>query len=227
MTVLWITLLRNWLDNIGGINSDRRIITSYIEQGNFTDAFTLANMLPSLYKLQGNDSVEHTYYIDILNLYQILHQEGRTTYQLINNEKATIDNIAQSSSGIAGSQAKSILQAVYNEYCDICPNVDNSASHKSDKFINNDDINKIYGLDISAKPNPASYWVAFDYTLPKEQDEATISLRNISGNIIDVIKIEGQQGQKLWNITHIPSGAYVYTIESSGFTKSGKLIITK
>jgi len=219
--------LRNWLDNIGGINSDRRIITSYIEQGNFTDAFTLANMLPSLYKLQGNDSVEHTYYIDILNLYQILHQEGRTTYQLINNEKATIDNIAQSSSGIAGSQAKSILQAVYNEYCDICPNVDNSASHKSDKFINNDDINKIYGLDISAKPNPASYWVAFDYTLPKEQDEATISLRNISGNIIDVIKIEGQQGQKLWNITHIPSGAYVYTIESSGFTKSGKLIITK
>ncbi|PIY30815.1 MAG: hypothetical protein COZ08_10775, partial [Bacteroidetes bacterium CG_4_10_14_3_um_filter_42_6] len=112
-------------------------------------------------------------------------------------------------------------------YCDICPNVDNSASHKSDKFINNDDINKIYGLDISAKPNPASYWVAFDYTLPKEQDEATISLRNISGNIIDVIKIEGQQGQKLWNITHIPSGAYVYTIESSGFTKSGKLIITK
>jgi len=226
-SIMDYTALRNWLDNIGGINSDRRIISSYIEQGNFTDAFTLANMLPSLYELQGNNSVEHTYYIDMLNLYQTIHQEGRTTYQLSNNEKAYIDNIAQNSSGIAGSQSKSILQAVYKEYCDICPNVGNSASHKSDRFISNDDINKIYGLDVSAKPNPASYWVAFDYTLPKGHDKATISLRNISGKIIDVIKIEKKQGQELWNISHIPSGAYVYTIESSGFTKSGKLIITK
>ncbi len=219
--------LRNWLDNIGGINSDRRIISSYIEQGNFTDAFTLANMLPSLYELQENDSVEHLYYIDMLNLYQTLHQEDRTTYQLSDTEKATIDNIAQNSGGIAGSQAKSILQSVYNEYCDICPNVNNSASHKSDRFISNDDINKIYGLDITAKPNPASYWVAFDFTLPKGHDEGVISIRNTSSIIIDRIKVEGQQGQKLWDISHIPSGAYVYTIEASGFSKSGKLIITK
>ncbi|MCK9448033.1 MAG: hypothetical protein M0Q41_03545 [Bacteroidales bacterium] len=51
--------LRNWLDNLGGITSDRQIISSYISEGNFTNAYALANMLPQLYKLKDNELTEH------------------------------------------------------------------------------------------------------------------------------------------------------------------------
>ena len=113
--------LRNWLDNLGGITSDRQIITSYISEGNFTDALTLANMLPSLYNLEGTELTEHNYYMDILSLHQTLYQQGRNTFQLNSNEKADILFIANNSNGVAGAQAKSIMEAVYNEYYVDCP----------------------------------------------------------------------------------------------------------
>ena len=127
--------LRNWLDNLGGITSDRQIISSYISEENFTDAFTLANMLPQLYNLQGNELTEHNYYIDMLNLHQTLYQEGRNTFQLDSTEKADLVFIAANSTGVAGAQAKSILEGVYNEYYVNCPEADGTAGYKSSNII--------------------------------------------------------------------------------------------
>ena len=45
-TISDYTGLHNWLDNLGGLRADKQIIASYVQEGNFADAFTLANMLP-------------------------------------------------------------------------------------------------------------------------------------------------------------------------------------
>lgn len=219
--------LRNWLDNLGGITSDRQIISSYVSEGNFNDAFTLANMLPSLYNLKGNDSIEHLYYIDILSMQQTLYQQGRNTFQLDSTEKASISYIANNSKGIAGAQAKSILEAVYNEYCAVCPDVEGSAGYKSATTINPDVMGKIYGLDVQVKPNPANQWAEFYYTLPDKVTTGSITIRNTSGSIIEVIEVSGKQGQKLWDTRNIASGTYLYTINSAGYSKTGKVVVSK
>jgi hypothetical protein len=46
---------RLWLSRLGGINNDKRIIASFIEEQNYSDALILANMLPDLYQLESND----------------------------------------------------------------------------------------------------------------------------------------------------------------------------
>jgi len=219
--------LRNWLDNLGGITSDRQIISSYVSEGNFNDAFTLANMLPSLYDLKGNDSIEHLYYIDMLSMHQTLYQQGRNTFQLDSAEKADISYIANNSKGIAGAQAKSILEAVYNEYCAVCPDVEGSAGYKSATTINPDVLGKIYGLDVQVKPNPANQWAEFYYTLPDKVTTGSITIRNTSGSIIEVIEVSGKQGQKLWDTRNIASGTYLYTINSAGYSKTGKVVVSK
>jgi len=226
-TVTDFVELRNWLDNLGGITSDRQIISSYISEENFTDAFTLANMLPQLYNLQGNELTEHNYYIDMLNLHQTLYQEGRNTFQLDSIEKANIIFIANNSTGVAGAQAKSILEAVYDEYFVDCPEADGSAGYKSSSTINPNALGKAYGLNISVKPNPAKQWAAFDFTLPGDETEATITITNATGSTVAILEITGQQGQKLWDTRDIKHGVYIYTIKTPGFSQSGKIVISK
>jgi hypothetical protein len=226
-TVVDNSELRNWLDNLGGITSDRQIISSYISEGNFTDAFTLANLLPQLYKLEEDELTEHNYYMDMLNLHQILHQEGRNTFQMDSIEKAEITFIAENSKGVAGAQAKSILEAVYNEYYEDCPEVDGTDGYKSSNVINPDAFGKAYGLSVSVKPNPARQWAAFDYTLPGEETNATITITDGTGNALETFKVYGKQGQKLWDTRNTKPGVYIYTLQTGEFSQSGKIVISK
>ena len=218
--------LRNWLDNLGGITSDRQIVTSYIQEGNFADALTLANMLPQLYSMEGDELTEHGYYIDMLNLFNTLHQEGRNTYQLNGTEKASLELIADNSKGIAGSQAKSILEAVYDLHYIDCPETDGTVAYKNSN-ININELGKAYGLSISVKPNPAKQWAAFDYTLPNDQSTATITITDVTGGKIEALQVSGSQGQKLWDTRNIKPGVYIYTLQSAGFNQSGKIIISQ
>jgi len=220
-------MLRNWLDNIGRITSDRQIVSTYISQGNFADALTLANLLPQLYNLEGNDSIEHLYYMEMLNLYHNLHQQGRNTYQLDSIEKASVEFIADTSNGTAGSYAKSIMEAVYNEHYPSCPEIEGTAAYKHSGFVSPGSLNKAFGLNITVKPNPARQWAAFDYTLPESENSATITISSTNGNTLEVLKVSGQQGQKLWDTRSIKPGVYIYTLNAGGFSKSGKIIISK
>ena len=129
-TVIDYSDLRNWLDNLGGITSDRQIISSYLSENNYTDALNLATMLPELYSLEGEELVENDYYIDLLSLYDTLYQESRNTFLLTDSEKSRIENIAEKSIGLSGVYAKSIMEAVYNEDYTNCPNADGSAGYK-------------------------------------------------------------------------------------------------
>ncbi len=219
--------LRNWLDNLGGITSDRQIITSYISEGNFTDALALANMLPQLYNMKGTDLTEHSYYMDMLSLHQSLYQQGRNTFQLNSTEKADITFIANNSNDVAGAQAKSILEGVYDEHFNDCPDADGAAGYKSSSLIDPNALGKAYGLNISVKPNPAKQWAAFDYTLPGDETQATLTISNSLGNTVEILEISGQQGQKLWDTREIKPGVYIYTIQTSGFSQSGKIVISE
>ena len=218
--------LRNWLDNLGGISADRQIISTYIEEGNFTDAFTLANILPQLYKLEGIALIEHDYYLDMLALYQNLHQQNRNTHQLNNTEIADLEFIVDNSKGIAAAKAKNILEGAYGYHFYNCPNITGTDSYKS-TALNMNAFADVYGINISVKPNPARDWAAFDYTLPESQSSAILTITDGSGKIIEELYLNGQQGQKLWDTRSIKSGVYVYTLKFSGIIKTGKIVVSK
>jgi len=221
------TELRNWLDNLGGIASDRQIISICLSEGNYTDALNLANMLPQLYNLQGDELTEHGFYMDMLNLYQTLNQQGRNTFQLTTAEKSSIELIVEKSKGIAGAQAKSIMEAVYNVYYTDCPEADGVAGYKQSSVVNPNELGKAYGLNITVKPNPASQWAAFDYTLPGDQSTGIITITDVTGHTVDVLNVSGQQGQKLWDTRNLNSGVYIFTLSTGGFSQSGKIVVSK
>ena len=152
-TISDFTGLRNWFNNVGGIRADEQIIASYIQQGNYTDALSLANRLPALYDMEGEDLTEHNYYMDILNLYFNLQQQGRNILELDSTEVSGLVSIAENSSGTAGAQAKNILEYAYGYHYCICPDLNGTASYKHSSSINIYKPDKANGIKITVRPN--------------------------------------------------------------------------
>lgn len=56
---------------------------------------------------------------------------------------------------------------------------------------------------------------------------ATIVITDGTGRTIETLDISGKQGQKLWDTRKIKPGTYIYTMSVTGFTKTGKIVISK
>ena len=224
-TITDFTELRNWLNNVGGIRTDEQIIASYIQQGNYTDALSLANRLPELYDMEDEDLTEHNYYMNILNLHFNLQQQDRNILELDSTEVAGLIPIAENSNGTAGVQARSILEYGYGYHFYICPNLNGTAAYKSSS-INIEKSAKANGIKFTVRPNPAREWTIFDYQLPDDISKGVIKIIDVYGKLIETIAISGNQGQRIWDTRNIKQGVYFYTLNVSGFNKSGKIVIS-
>jgi hypothetical protein len=83
------------------------------------------------------------------------------------------------------------------------------------------------GFQIATYPNPASNWVDFNYILSKDETKASITITDLTGEIVDVIQVSGRKGLTKWDSQQVTSGIYFYTFKTSNFFFTGKLIITK
>jgi len=221
-----LVMLRNWLDNLGGIESDKQIISTFMKEGNYTNAFALANLLPQLYNLTGAELEEHTRYMFMMNLEQTLNTESRKLDQLSATELYEVNALALISDGTSGTQARGILEAFYGGHFCNCPNVDGETSQKN-TLVNPNELGQAYGLTIAVSPNPAKDWTAFDYTLPVNATSAILLITDNMGRKVENFALSGKQGQKIWDTRKLKSGTYIYTLNSAGFVKSGKVLIVK
>lgn len=231
-TVLDITELRGWLANMKDFYADRDIIATYVDEGDFTNALTLANMLPSLYGLTGNDLVEHNDYVELLELYRDLYNDDRNIMQLDSTERAQVERIAVQSSGYPQAMAQAILYGTnwesYAENPFDCPTLTlPQGGQRGGYAFTQEDLGRALGLNVSVKPNPATTWAAVDYSLPAKLSKATITVSNALGVTVMSTELNGNQGQKVLDLRGLADGVYLYTIRSGEYVQTGKLVIAK
>ena len=135
-------------------------------------------------------------------------------------------NIADNSIGTAGAQAKGILEFAYGYHFYNCIDPEEQGM-KSRKYLNTAATENIFGIEITAKPNPANAWVAFNYTLPANNPQGVIKISNLSGKEIASIPVSGKQGQQIWDIRSVKPGVYFYTLNTAGLSRHGKIVISK
>ncbi|MBC8489252.1 MAG: T9SS type A sorting domain-containing protein [Bacteroidetes bacterium] len=216
--------LRNWLDNISGIEMDKQIIETYITEGDYSSAQSLLDMLPALYELSGDELLEYNDYKSFMQLVMNLDQQGRTIFELNETELASIVNLAEYGYGSAKTSAQGILEFAYDyDYCN-CPNLPENIQLKS-STIDMGDLAKAKGLDIIAEPNPVSAWAAFDYTLPLTETEGKIEITDNSGKIVQQIDVVQQKGQYILDTRSYKAGIYYYTLICGNLQRTGKLIV--
>lgn len=82
-------------------------------------------------------------------------------------------------------------------------------------------------INITASPNPAKEWAAFEYFLPIAYDKSTIVISDSKGQQIESIELTGNMGEAIWDTREIESGVYFYILKNNNTSKSGKVVITK
>lgn len=231
-TVVDKTKLVGWLGNMFDLESDREIVSIYLEDGNFTDALSLANMFPTLYGLTGGDLAEHNDYMTMLNLYHALYIDGRNTMQLKSTERSTVEYIADYGTGTPQAMAKSIMMGAYGYLYDVCPsglnlNYPTRGEENMGSAFLNEDLNRAIGLSVNVSPNPASTWVAVEYTLPVDVDNAQMRIYNALGVSMAAYDLLGNETQKVLDLRDLASGVYTYTVCCGKHSQTGKLVIVK
>jgi hypothetical protein len=111
------------------------------------------------------------------------------------------------------------------EYCD-CPSVID-ASLKNKEVINATAVQCLLGPTVEARPNPASSWVGFVYTLEGEKTVALLEIRDATGKTVHQTQLNQKQGEYVWDTRQVKAGTYYYSLKTDTNIKSGKVMITK
>lgn len=225
------TELRTWLTAMEDIAADRLIVASYMEEGNYTDAFTLANMLPDLYELEGDGLADHTDYMRLLDLYRTLGTTRRTVFEMTEEETEMVEGIADYGKGTSQAMAEALLSGVMDDRGDrayFCPDL---PKPKRGETGRNDYsgvlMNEALGFRASVSPSPATTWTTVDYTLPAGATKAVMTLTTTMGVKVMEVELNGNQGSKVLDLRSLAAGVYVYSIRCGEHVQTGKLVITK
>lgn len=218
--------LRTWLANMNDMASDRLIVASYIQEGDFANALALAEILPYVYNLKGAELIEHNDYMTLVRLYETLYESGRSIIELTEEETLMVEEIVENGNGNSQTMAYSILAQndetmTLRATCPTLPSVSNSSRGRVNIQTN---IADAMGVNVNLAPNPASAWSEVEYTLPADYSKAELVITNALG--INVIKEElrGSCGRMTLNLERLPSGVYTYFVRCGEYVRTGKLI---
>ncbi len=219
--------LRLWLGNMNDMASDRLAIATYIQESDFENALALAETLPDVYALQGAELEEHNDYISILRLYETLDESGRDIMQLTETETEMLEEIADNGSGSSQMMAYAILSQndetlVTAVNCPVLPTANNNSKRDSAKLKS--DIASAMGMKADFAPNPATAWTEIDYTLPLDEEKASLVITNALGVNVMTVELNGNHGRKTLYIEQLPAGVYTYFVKCGEYTITGKLM---
>lgn len=222
--------LRFWLAKKESLLSEYQIVNSYLAEDDLTNALSHLNDIPNNYDISGKQLDEYNYYYDLKSTFITAQQQGRNIMQLDSLEVLDLVYIADSSKGLARAQARGLLNFAYGYNYFEKPEISVTGMKETiaqDKEFQNNNHSEEHHF-VSAYPNPASQWVAFDYTLPYPAENATIIISDVSGKTINAMKVNRSYGQTVWNSQGTTSGIYFYSLEVNGnIIDKRKLIITK
>ena len=86
---------------------------------------------------------------------------------------------------------------------------------------------KAMGLSVEVKPNPATTWVAINFTLPGNAKNATLILTNSLGVKVASYSLNEHEGQKVLDLRDFASGVYTCTVVCDEYYQTQKIVITQ
>lgn len=225
-TITDAPLVRNWLDNLQNIQADYQIIDSYLQEGNTESAMALVNMLPQLYQMDEKVMQEFDLYQNLKTIQSDLINEGKTFFELNDNQIAELQHIAENSQGLAGVQAQNILSFGYEYSYFNCAEITDEPIVNRPKKEKSELLKLVYEPQVNVTPNPANDWVAFTYTILTGLDNPSLQITDIKGHLVTTIPVSKTKGVIIWDTRGITQGIYCYSLSNGNYSESGKIVIT-
>ena len=217
--------LRDQLAAAQSLPTDMQLVDVFLQEGKTSQALGLAAMLPQLYALTGDALAEHNRYMSLKQLQANLLDADRTIFELDAAEKATLLDLIGQSNGLAGTQARNIMAFIGEyDYCDCPAPLDKALKMKQ---LSNTNIQTLLSPSVEVRPNPASSWISFTYTLEGEQAQAVLEIRDATGKTVHQVQLSQPKGEYVWDTRALQAGSYYYSLKTANTNKTGKVVIVK
>lgn len=218
-----------WFDNMHDIIADRLSIASFLQNGDFSKAIELANLLPTRYDFQETNMLDHYNYLDLINLYQALYENGNTFFEMTESELEIVENIAERGSGYSQSMAEVILSEIQDTYAETytCIELPYGRHDRNMMEFSKPQSYDINTFNVDVYPNPAGTWTRIIYKLPNDSEITKLYLTNSMGIKVLETELDGIEGQKVLDLNDLANGIYLYTVQHGLKIQSGKISIAK
>jgi len=205
------------ITNHGNLNNNYYLATRYLEQGNTSNAFTVLTNLPNQFVLDSEQENEHQDYLTLFTMISNITQQGKPLDSLDNTSRQVLYQMAEHDSRPA-IMAQNILQhidsasypevyilptsgPVLRRYDAENPNFNTGLDHEN--------VFKVY-------PNPCNDYFIMEYYFEIIPGQASYSISDPLGRIIEEGLIEGQQNQLIRRTSSYSSGLYTIKLNING-----------
>ncbi len=223
-----VPLLRTWLANKQSLEADYAIVASYLSEGDFVTASQKLDAIPQTYALDAGGVTEHGYFADLSDLWQGAHANGKTMAELDQAGISAVQYIADNSDRRAGAMAQGIINTWYGGHYRVVPILGGWGGQQGLVAPPTGNSALPAANYLSVSPNPARGSVYFHWNLPDGMENATISITDLQGKLLEVIEVTGQKGKMEWSVERLEHGIYIFHVKlPNGNSQTSKLAIIK
>ena len=213
----------------GNINSHYYLATRYLEQNNFTNATLILVDIPDQFELEPGQQAEYQDYQTVFSIINNVLQEGMPLDSIDNISRQILYQIAENDSRPA-IIAQNILHQIDSvDYPEIyiLP-TSGPITRRYLAEIPDKDSDPEQGNLFRVYPNPGRDYFIIEYSFERVPDQASYSISDQNGRIIEEGPIEGKQNQLIRRTTSYSSGLYTIKLIINGNTeKTLKINIIK
>ena len=150
---------------------------------------------------------------------------------MVNQNRTTIQTIAESGEHLAATQAQNILNQVdsviYLPSFNL-PNLDNPEGLVISTQNNQNKTFDIQNTALTIIPNPTKSQAIFAFELPKEKESGNLIISDLNGKIVQQLPLRQNKGEVNWNTGYLESGIYVVRLQTRNeILMTKKLVIIK
>ena len=209
------TLLK-WVGNMNSVEGDLWLADELLNKGDASAAIDLLDGATSKYGLTSEQEVDIAKYQSIISLL-----DGKQPYTLDETTLQSIDGFLEAE-GWAEGWAKSI-STLYGSHFPpeyVTTDVEERAMEQEVENANQNWL--------TVQPNPASDYVVFAFTFPKNIQSVSVSIFDANGKVVSNQENIAASDTYIWKSNGIPSGIYFYKVVENGtIHQSGKIILNK
>ncbi|MFT4668165.1 MAG: hypothetical protein ACI9XB_005146, partial [Gammaproteobacteria bacterium] len=160
-----------WLPRQEGIQASMAMVDFWLHNSDLSQASLALNNIPENHQMSQNQQLEFNYFRNLKNIQIELAEQGKTVFDLVPANIQSIIDIANNSKGLAGRQAKNILNHGF-DFSIFDPTIfPESTEERLQNTTLEEEKNRIVAF-----PNPATDKLSFEYHLDREYSNIVIKI---------------------------------------------------
>jgi hypothetical protein len=220
--------LRSWMRNTGSLEAWYRLADTYVFENDSLRTFEVLDSISMLFTFDSAGQIEYDFFRELKEIQLELIKAGGN---ILNLDSAIVQQfrfIADNSTGLAGSQAQTLLNFGYGYNYQLSPQQPNGGGERSSGTVSSQSIPRHGAAFIEVYPNPTSSGFTVRYRLPEDKNEAVFIVTDSWGRFLFRQELRNNEDAFTWVPDVSTQGILSFKLYSSaGFFHSGKLVIIK